>query len=535
MSRNKPDEPDNKSAIKSDSSSPIPDPKKTPIKKSKPLDKQDKVEEVGLRKLKPGQKAEKVDEPTPKKAGLKKSRYEELPEIPDYEHPELEKYDPNEFDPAKKAKESTTPALQKLEQREPDSKPKIKAGPKSKHEVLPEIEDYERPELEKFEKISLEPTKDEGATPKKAAKSTVEAGAQEEAKIADKPKWQRKAAKPEEKPVETPLTKLSSRPQEKAEIADKAKAKKGAKPKYEELPEIEDYERPALEKYEKEDFEPTKITTANPPADKASVSQSPEKKEEAKVADKPKWQRKAAEKPEESVTDSTFKLKPTRKDTPEEATTPEESADFTINTPKVAPPKTSTEESADAKITPKKPLRPPTTAEESAMKNVVIRGKEVLQPIAEDPIEIKISEPEEETPADDGSRQLSRRASVEEIIDSATGKKTYRKKKYDPMAYIPDEDEEPVSQDTPTPTYPTYPNIEETPRYKYDPMRYIPDKDDLTSGDRIDDPKGNEVNINMKTLQTNPHRNFQQVLLFGFVDTFIHKYTHAQNSYYPKA
>lgn len=37
----------------------------------------------------------------------------------------------------------------------------------------------------------------------------------------------------------------------------KAKAKLKAKPKYEELPEIPDYERPQLEKYEKSEFTPS--------------------------------------------------------------------------------------------------------------------------------------------------------------------------------------------------------------------------------------------------------------------------------------
>lgn len=41
-------------------------------------------------------------------------------------------------------------------------------------------------------------------------------------------------------------------------LKDKPKAKKAAKSKYEELPEIPDYERPPLEKYEKSDFDPTK-------------------------------------------------------------------------------------------------------------------------------------------------------------------------------------------------------------------------------------------------------------------------------------
>lgn len=44
---------------------------------------------------------------------------------------------------------------------------------------------------------------------------------------------------------------------------DKPKAKKSAKTKHEELPEIPDYERPPLEKYEKSDFDPTKKVNSN--------------------------------------------------------------------------------------------------------------------------------------------------------------------------------------------------------------------------------------------------------------------------------
>lgn len=36
--------------------------------------------------------------------GSKKSAYEDLPEIPDYERPELEKYEKSDFDPTKKVR-----------------------------------------------------------------------------------------------------------------------------------------------------------------------------------------------------------------------------------------------------------------------------------------------------------------------------------------------------------------------------------------------------------------------------------------------
>lgn len=44
----------------------------------------------------------------------------------------------------------------------------------------------------------------------------------------------------------------------------KPKAKKATKSKYEELPEIPDYERPELEKYEETDFNPNKKVKSMP-------------------------------------------------------------------------------------------------------------------------------------------------------------------------------------------------------------------------------------------------------------------------------
>lgn len=66
----------------------------------------------------------------------------------------------------------------------------------------------------------------------------------QETKAEELPKLRKTA--PKEEPKE---------PEKKPE-KPKAKVKK-VKPKYEELPEIPDYERPALEKYEKSDFSPS--------------------------------------------------------------------------------------------------------------------------------------------------------------------------------------------------------------------------------------------------------------------------------------
>lgn len=56
------------------------------------------------------QKATTLEEPKdkPKAKKAAKSKYEELPEIPDYERPELEKYEESDFDPSKKEKVQVT-------------------------------------------------------------------------------------------------------------------------------------------------------------------------------------------------------------------------------------------------------------------------------------------------------------------------------------------------------------------------------------------------------------------------------------------
>jgi hypothetical protein len=55
-------------------------------------------------------KAEPVETPKdkPKAKKATKSKYEDLPEIPDYERPELEKYEQSDFDPSKKVNFSDT-------------------------------------------------------------------------------------------------------------------------------------------------------------------------------------------------------------------------------------------------------------------------------------------------------------------------------------------------------------------------------------------------------------------------------------------
>lgn len=69
-----------------------------------------------LRKVaeKPKEEAVKKDEPkkTVKKV-TKKPKYEELPEIPDYERPQLEVYEKSEFDPTDFSRRTSISRLEK--------------------------------------------------------------------------------------------------------------------------------------------------------------------------------------------------------------------------------------------------------------------------------------------------------------------------------------------------------------------------------------------------------------------------------------
>lgn len=404
------DEPDNKSAIKSDLSSSNPDPKKVLGKKPKPaLKPEEVVEELPTLKSKPKVTPEPaVEPPVVKKKVVKKPRYEELPAIPDYDHPELEVYEESDFDPSKKIKEE---------------------------EVLPEKE------------------------PAKAA-----------AKV--------------EKPVKP----------------------KASKSKYEDLPEIEEYVRPPLEKYEKTSFEPLVKEEATPKIVVAEkVADAPEPKKDVKKVEKPKP--KVIEKKPESVAESMFKLKPVVKK-PKEEPKPVESADVTITNKKPPPAKTSTEDSAEAKITTKK-AKPPTTVEESASKNVTVRGKELLNPIDEDPIEYIEEDSDEKElskPEDDGSKKS---VSFDKEAKTDDLKNKVRRKKYDPMAYIPDKEDVVMEEETPSDPNPEpQSNIpKQAPRARYDPLKFIPDKDDVTPVDNLDGSKDTEVNTTTSTCTNKSKQN----------------------------
>lgn len=134
---------------------------------------------------------------------VKKKKYEDLPEIPDYERPELEKYEESDFDPTKKEREPL-----KFGQREPEDMPQKAKLSSEIDEGLPEIADIERPELEKYKKTPLEVKKKEEEPPAqkpkygRAAKPGAEDEPAQKGKLGsiEKPKDE---DKPEEKSFKT--------------------------------------------------------------------------------------------------------------------------------------------------------------------------------------------------------------------------------------------------------------------------------------------------------------------------------------------
>lgn len=62
--------------------------------------------------VKPKEEPKKAEEKKVKTKVSKPKKYEELPEIPDYERPVLEVYEQSEFDPTKPEKKEATPVAQ---------------------------------------------------------------------------------------------------------------------------------------------------------------------------------------------------------------------------------------------------------------------------------------------------------------------------------------------------------------------------------------------------------------------------------------
>lgn len=436
-----PDETDNKSDIKSDSPS-LSNPKPKSSLKSKTTPDEKKTEEA-----------------VPKKVVGKRPKQEALPEIPDYDHPELEKYEPSDFDPTKYVKEELSfPERERVEDEKSPAKPKD-TNLKAKPDDLPVVKDLDKPEVGKYKRAEKEPPKE----PEDSKKLKIKA-----------------VGKPDEKKDDEAGKKLKSKNPKTENNEEPVVKPKVPKSKYEELPPIEEYEKPALEKYEKSDFEPTK---KDPGASKKPAE---------KVSDNPKadTDKNPKKKVEEPAVDKTLSLKP--KDKVKGKSVTEESTDVTITPKSNGKPKPQ-DESAEGKF-PSKSQKPPTIAEESTSKDIVIKEKESPWAREDMPIEIKITEPDDsdrKNSGDDGSRKSV--SFDKNANDEPSEKKKVRRTRQDASA--PDDDvvmKDPEVSPIPNPEPPK-------PRPKYDPLRYVPDKDDIPSEDT-------EVNIIITNIHLHKHK-----------------------------
>lgn len=398
---------------------------------------------------KPAPEPVKVEEATPKKKAAKKAKYEELPEIPDYERPELEVYEANDFDPTARDREGLS--FPDREKEEPEVKERRRSSVKAKKEELAKIDDYEKPKLEKYERTPYEPAKKEEAQvststepvkPNTAIerlmelkgmrrKSSVRPEDASQVELPVEPKLGRRASAAREQAKEEEAKKLAEAARKESMKSDKTVFDAPPpKKKYEDLPEIPDYDHPELETYEESDFDPTKKEKAEPtlPAPK--------------------------EKAEEPAPAKKTLLKPNAKSSIEP--TNEDFGEVKVGKPKTPIKKTSTEaEAADAKIKKPATLKPPTVVEEAASKSITIK-----EPVEDLPIEIMITDSE-------GSSKNSDQAAAEDAA------KKIAKKKYET---VPEKEETPTAAPAPAPVEPDS-SKSSPPRAKYDPLKYIPDKE----------------------------------------------------------
>lgn len=382
---------------------------------------------------KPEEKAqEKAAESSAKKLIKKPKKYEELPEIPDYERPALEVYEESDFTPTPYNKQDLV-----FGQREPENPPqKAKVQPEEKALEVPKVEEAEKPEPEKSRRAAVEKDK---KTPEEAPAGRT-FGKREPKVEEEAPKSARKVSTPKQPTEEelkkiNSLRKLSIENPEGLSLRERVLLRRASR--CEDMPEIPEVEKTPLEKYEKTEYEPTK-------------------KDAEKTVEKPV--EKAAPK-EEEIPNKNFKL---GKGKPTPTPTPEESAEVTINQPKPKEPlKSSTGESADASILSKR-LIPPTIVEESLSKDIVIKGEP-----QEMPIEIKITDTDEPT-----KKSVSFDQSVKAAEEE---RKRVTRRKYDPMAYVPDDDE--AMEESPNPDPSPSPDSQSRSRPKYDPFKWVPDDD----------------------------------------------------------
>lgn len=344
--------------------------------------------------------------------------YEELEEIPDYERPVLEKFEGSDLQPSKQ--------LIKKQLEKDDKKLRTADEPlESVSSTYPSEETSSNEKPSETPKLAKKPTESDTASPSTITDKKIKASKPNEdasSKAKDEPKKILKS-KTDEKSLEKSITKKHKKVQ-----------------KYEPLPEIPDYERPELEKYEETKFDPTKnVKSTEVPDITPEIKLTLGKR----VGEHDRHEPGAPESALLPDSDESHKIK--------------------LSKPKL-PPATSVEEASGSIQAPKRSA-PFSVETENVSKNVTI--KEDL------PIEITITEPEE-------------------IIKPSLARKLSRAKN-DPMGFIADEDYAMEATDT-FPSHVSRPNI--------DPITNKTDKNDSASVENVAGYHNKEVKkMNIKLLR----------------------------------
>lgn len=486
-------------------------------KKSQPrLVGKDKDDD-GLAKTIDNSKIETDLEPSKRQKSKKpaNSDLDDLPKISDYETPTLEKFDRDDHDFGN----------QDVEMSEADNQ---SSKPFTKDSSLNNL-GKGKPTLQSNQKFNAsDKSKDNQKESKKEAP-------QKRTEFKNEPETE----------VKSIDLKSNKKLEVDAKPASHESKSKGIKPKsnIDNLPKIADDNRPDLEKYTKSDFNPTKS-----PKDKNEEEFKPEDKSKISDVKKPesdKFERLDTSRPQKSKEDDkswSGKLKPKDDDaskgsdltpfnksgkngqeksnpfskeedensslrklsldktsannetspddaqrklsfenkTPEELTANERylmrrlnkklsptnsSSDVTIEAPRKDPSKSSSEaKSASDEVRTKSRSTP--VSEESTSKNI-----ELKEP-REVPIEIMITEPE--SPTDKKGLKINEKIT----------KPGPRNPRYDPLAFVPEDEELPLQPKTfPTPTTPTSPYSPNKPTYN--PFQYDLDEDEETPDEQV--------------------------------------------------
>lgn len=262
-----------------------------------------------------------------------------------------------------------------------------------------------------------------------------------------------------------------------------------------ELPQIPDYDRPDLEKYEKSEFNPSDFSRKlDIPAKSTFKIESDKKKSDStenNVFDKSKSSKSIEETNTKKNEDRNVKKVQDKSNSVESSKNiPSDlskiaSDDKKVESSTTAPPRWKKYQDLDEEESFFSTSSPDTSSKTfnfpaSDMLDISEFKDESSKEPESSQIEIKITEPEEIP-----KKSVTFDAGTKESTDDSPKRRKPRKT-YDPLAWIPDEEisEETQAQieaDESRHNLPPIPDIPNKPKRKYDPLAYIPDKEDVPS------------------------------------------------------